>query len=36
MPHGFVGGIGRLKAADQALNAMGAFLAERLQAHANA
>jgi monoterpene epsilon-lactone hydrolase len=35
MPHGFAGGIGRLKAADQALNAMGAFLAERLQTHAN-
>jgi epsilon-lactone hydrolase len=34
MPHGFPGSIGRLKAAAQALNAIGAFLAERLQAHA--
>jgi epsilon-lactone hydrolase len=35
MPHGFIGSIGRLKAAAQALDAIGAFLAERLQAHAN-
>src|SRR6185295_6599880 len=35
MPHGFPGSIGRLKAAAQALDAMGAFLAERLQAHTN-
>jgi len=33
MPHGFAGSIGRLKAAAQALDAIGAFLAERLQAH---
>ena len=33
MPHGFPGSIGRLKAAAQALDAIGAFLAERLQAH---
>ena len=33
MPHGFPGSIGRLKAAAQALHAIGAFLAERLQAH---
>jgi monoterpene epsilon-lactone hydrolase len=32
MPHGFPGSIGRLKAAAQALDAIGAFLAERLQA----
>ena len=32
MAHGFPGSIGRLKAAAQALNSMGAFLAERLQA----
>jgi epsilon-lactone hydrolase len=31
MPHGFAGGIGKLKAATQALDAIGAFLAERLQ-----
>ena len=31
MPHGFPGSIGRLKAAAQALDAVGAFLAERLQ-----
>lgn len=30
MPHGFPGSIGRLKAAAQALDAVGAFLAERL------
>ena len=35
MPHGFPGSIGRLKAAAQALDAIGAFLAERLQAHAS-
>src|ERR1700682_4605351 len=34
MPHGFPGSIGRLKAAAQALDAIGAFLAERLQARA--
>ena len=33
MPHGFPGSIGRLKAAAQALDAIGAFLTERLQAH---
>jgi len=33
MPHGVPGSIGRLKAAAQALDAIGAFLAERLQAH---
>jgi monoterpene epsilon-lactone hydrolase len=33
MPHGFPGSIGRLKAAGQALDAIGAFLAERLQTH---
>jgi epsilon-lactone hydrolase len=32
MPHGFPGSIGRLKAAAQALDAVGAFLAERLNA----
>jgi len=31
MPHGFPGSIGRLKAAAQALDAIGTFLAERLQ-----
>jgi epsilon-lactone hydrolase len=36
MPHGFPTSVGRLKAADQALDAVGAFLFERLQAHANA
>jgi epsilon-lactone hydrolase len=35
MPHGFPGSIGRLKAAAQALDAIGAFLAARLQAHAS-
>ena len=35
MPHGFPASIGRLKAAAQALDAVGAFLAERLQAHAS-
>jgi epsilon-lactone hydrolase len=35
MPHGFPGSIGRLKAAAQALDAIGAFLAERLKAHAS-
>ena len=32
MPHGFVGNIGTLKASAQALDAIGAFLSERLQA----
>ena len=32
MPHGFVAGVGTLGAADQALSAVGAFLAERLDA----
>ncbi|HLQ78174.1 MAG TPA: alpha/beta hydrolase fold domain-containing protein, partial [Terriglobia bacterium] len=35
MPHGFPARIGRLKAASQALDAIGAFLAESLKAHAN-
>jgi acetyl esterase/lipase len=35
MPHGFPGSIGKLKAAALALNAVGAFLTERLQAHAS-
>src|SRR5712672_3205359 len=35
MPHGFPGSVGRLKAAAQALDAIGAFLAERLKAHAS-
>ncbi len=35
MPHGFVVSIGKLKVAAQALDALGAFLAERLQAHAS-
>jgi monoterpene epsilon-lactone hydrolase len=35
MPHGFPASIGRLKAAAQALDAIGAFLAERLQARAS-
>jgi epsilon-lactone hydrolase len=35
MPHGFPASIGRLKAAAQALDAIGAFLAERLKAHAS-
>jgi acetyl esterase/lipase len=30
MAHGFVNGIGKLAAADQALNVIGAFLAQRL------
>jgi epsilon-lactone hydrolase len=33
MPHGFPGSIGKLKAAAQALDAVGAFLTTRLQAH---
>jgi epsilon-lactone hydrolase len=33
MPHGFAGSIGKLKAAAQALDGVGAFLAERLKAH---
>ena len=32
MPHGFPGSVGKLKAATQALDAVGAFLLERLQA----
>jgi len=32
MPHGFVGSIGKLKAAAQALDAIGAYLADRLRA----
>ena len=35
MPHGFPGSIGKLRAAAQALDAVGAFLAERLQAPAS-
>jgi acetyl esterase/lipase len=35
MPHGFPGSIGKLKAAAQALDAVGAFLTERLQMHAS-
>ena len=35
MPHGFPASIGKLKAAAQALDAVGAFLADRLQAHAS-
>jgi acetyl esterase/lipase len=35
MPHGFPVNIGRLKAAAEALDAIGTFLAERLQAHAS-
>jgi acetyl esterase/lipase len=35
MPHGFPASIGKLKAAAQALDAVGAFLAERLQSHAS-
>jgi len=35
MPHGFVVSIGKLKAASLALDAIGAFLTERLRAHAN-
>jgi acetyl esterase/lipase len=35
MPHGFPASIGRLKAAAQALDDIGAFLAERLKAHAS-
>jgi monoterpene epsilon-lactone hydrolase len=34
MPHGFPGSIGRLRAAAQALDAIGAFLAQRLHADA--
>ena len=33
MPHGFLASIGRLKAAAYALDAIGAFLAEKLQVH---
>lgn len=33
MPHGFPASVGTLKAAGSALDALGAFLAERLQAH---
>ena len=35
MPHGFPASVGKLKAAAQALDAIGAFLAERLQARAS-
>ncbi len=35
MPHGFPGSVGRLKAAAQALDAIGAYLAERLRTHAS-
>jgi monoterpene epsilon-lactone hydrolase len=35
MPHGFPASFGRLKAAAQALDAIGAFLAEKLQRHAS-
>jgi monoterpene epsilon-lactone hydrolase len=35
MPHGFPGSIGRLKAAAHALDAIGAYLAERLRAQAS-
>ena len=35
MPHGFHGSIGKLKAAAHSLDAVGAFLAERLGAHAS-
>src|SRR5580700_6734253 len=35
MPHGFPGSIGKLKAAGQALDAIGTFLVERWQAHAS-
>ena len=35
MPHGFPASIGKLKAATPALDALGAFLTERLQAHAS-
>ncbi len=34
MPHGFPASIGRLKAAAHSLDAIGAFLAEKLRAHA--
>ena len=34
MPHGFIGRVGTLKAADQAMDAVGVFLAERLGAAA--
>jgi epsilon-lactone hydrolase len=35
MQHGFAVSVGKLKAADQSLDAIGAFLAERLQGHAS-
>lgn len=35
MPHGFAGGIGELKAASQAMDAVGTFLTGRLQAEAH-
>ena len=35
MPHGFPASIGKLKAAAPALDALGAFLSERLKAHAS-
>jgi acetyl esterase/lipase len=34
MPHGFASGVGKLAAANQALAAIGAFLARRLDADA--
>ena len=34
MPHGFAGGVGRLKAAARTLDAIGTFLAVRRQASA--
>lgn len=35
MPHGFPASVGKLKAAAQALDAVGAFVTEKLQAHAS-
>ena len=35
MQHGFAVSVGKLKAADQSLDAIGAFLAERLQGRAS-
>jgi epsilon-lactone hydrolase len=34
MPHGFAGSVGKLKAANQALDIIGAFLAEKLEGRA--
>jgi acetyl esterase/lipase len=36
MPHGFPASVGKIKAAEQALDAVGTFLAEKLQAHRSA